>query len=236
MRVQSASFSLAGPKGANEDAVLLPLEIDGITWSAIADGVGGLEGGAIASNGALQAVRNFVLSEPDTDFPRLFASAQSHLKRLARDNHALSQMATTLSVVKVRGTSAHVGHVGDTRIYHLRGGGIVTRTRDQTEVQRLIELGVLREAQARRYNRRNVLISVLSPEREYELYEEKFELEAGDRLILLTDGVYETIFRKELRNLSSHSPSPDVLCNSIVAELLKRELRDDATAVCIFLT
>src|SRR3546814_5436694 len=61
--------------------------------------------------------------------------------------------------------NARVGHVGDSRIYHLRGSGLVTRTKDQTEVQHLIDEGILTPERAKMYPRKNVLLSAISRDR-----------------------------------------------------------------------
>ena len=142
-------------------------------------------------------------------------------------------MGTTLSLVSIHGNLAKLGHVGDSRVYHLRNEGIISRTVDQTEVQELIERGVLSKANARRYSRRNVLLSVLSPDRDYRLLEDSFEIKEGDRLLLITDGVSSKVLAKELRDLSLECDNPKTFCDELLKKIELRNPVDDYTALCL---
>ncbi len=113
-----------------------------------------------------------------------------------------SEMGTTLTVAVIQGNKVTLGHVGDTRLYHLRNKGIIARTKDQTEVQKLLDDGILNKQRAKNYHRRNVLLSVLTPDRDYELQSTSFNLDTHDRLLLLTDGAYSLASKLELRDLS----------------------------------
>lgn len=142
-------------------------------------------------------------------------------------------MGTTLSLIHFKDYKAEVGHVGDSRIYHLRGDGIVDRTVDQTEVEQLVQQGVLSRARALRYPRRHVLLSVLSPDRSYDLYKSVFEIKVGDRLVLLTDGVSSKLLRREVRDLSRQQLTPQSFCDALAHEIEHRTPEDDYSAVCI---
>jgi serine/threonine protein phosphatase PrpC len=142
-------------------------------------------------------------------------------------------MGTTLSLIRLNGSAVEVGHVGDSRIYHLRADGIVDRTVDQTEVEQLIQQGILSKARARHYPRRHVLLSVLSPSKTYKLYRSSFDLTLGDRLILLTDGVSSKLLRKEIRDLSLHHPNAQSLALALENEINLRNPDDDYSAICI---
>lgn len=233
MKITSAFFTHTGIKGDNEDCLLPPLLLESTWWAAVADGVGGHAGGKVASNTAIESVRATIARDPQTGMRNLFSTVHERLKEIAGDDDVLEKMGTTLSVVRFDRKQAHVGHVGDTRIYHLRGKGIVDRTRDQTEVQRLILDRILSKAQARRYPRRSVLLSVLSPSRSYDLYEESFEIEPGDRIILLTDGVYEKVRRGEIRDVSVASPAAKDLSENLERVVSARDPVDDYSALVI---
>jgi serine/threonine protein phosphatase PrpC len=233
MTIESAYFSRKGRKDKNDDSVLLPFCSNGVWWAAVADGMGGRPGGDVASKAAIDAIKSSVEMRHEADLSKLFYLAQARLQMIAKENPQWSSMGTTLSLISISNHTAQVGHVGDSRIYHLRGTGILDRTVDQTEVEQLVQQGVLSKARARRYPRRHVLLSILSPSREYELHKEKFEVSKGDRLVLLTDGVSSKMLRREIRDLSVDSPSPQSFCDSLASEIEKRLPQDDYSAVCL---
>ena len=215
MKIEFALFSKGGRKGANEDFVLRPFDCDGSWWAAIADGMGGRPGGEVASKTVIETISTEIKSRHVTDLTQLFGAAQNQLRTVAVSDPHLGSMGTTLSLIRLKGSTAEVGHVGDSRIYHLRGDGIVDRTVDQTEVEQLVQQGVLSRARARHYPRRHILLSVLSPSRDYELYSSEFQIKDGDRLILLTDGVSSKLLRREIRDLSLRHATAQSFCDAL---------------------
>lgn len=233
MKIESAYFSRKGRKDRNDDSVLPLICSNGTWWAAVADGMGGRAGGDIASTAVIDEIKSSIEIRHEADLSKLFSLAQTHLQTIAKNNPEWASMGTTLSLISISGRVAEVGHVGDSRIYHLRGDGIVDRTVDQTEVEQLVQQGVLSRARARRYPRRHILLSVLSPSREYELHKERFEIVEGDRLLLLTDGVSSKILRREIRDLSLEKSSPQSFCDVLAAEIERRSPQDDYSAICL---
>jgi protein phosphatase len=233
MKVRSAFFSQRGQKSRNEDFVLPPLFVNNSWWAAIADGMGGQFGGEMASTTAIAAVKHTVEHAPEANILLIFEEAREKLAAKAREDVRLSEMGTTLSVVGIADGSARIGHVGDSRIYHLRGEGIVARTVDQTEVQQLVAQGVLSKAKARSYPRRNILLSVLSATRPFELQQDTFQVVAGDRLVLLTDGVSSKLLRREIRDISLSLPDTQAFCTALKERVSQRNPRDDYSAICM---
>jgi PPM family protein phosphatase len=174
-----------------------------------------------------------VKSQGLSELAALFETAQKALRSVADRDPSLKSMGSTLSVLRLYGATAQVGHVGDSRIYHLRGDGIVGRTVDQTEVEQLVQQGVLSKAGARRYPRRHVLLSVLSPPKDYDLYNSEFQIKAGDRVILLTDGVSSKLLRLEIRDISLRHTNTKSFCQTLVNEITGRNPADDYSAICI---
>ena len=233
MKISSSYFSRRGRKSENEDAALPPVFHGGAWWTAVADGMGGQAGGQIASNAAIATIRASVEADSPPSIPALFDSIRDKLKEIVSEQPDISRMGTTLSLVRIQNQLAHIGHVGDSRIYHLRNEGIITRTVDQTEVQELVERGVLTKANARRYSRRNILLSVLSAERDYDLLEDSFEIRGGDRVVLTTDGVSSKVLAKELRDLSLECDNPKIFCDELLKKIELRNPSDDYTAICL---
>ena len=225
------SLSVAGPKGKNQDCLLEPTRNDGEWWCAIADGVGGSDLGEVASRLCIDTVRQQLVNGKTME--ELFCIVADKLSEKAQSATTDQTMSSTLSILRLVGKQAFVGHVGDTRITHYRNGGVVTRTRDQTEVQQLLDDGVLTKYQARRYPRKNVILSAMSPKRSHTLFESSFDVELGDRILLTTDGFHHCLQKRTIAYLSEKGPDFRTFFQSIERELSQVVLEDDATVLAI---
>jgi len=148
-------------------------------------------------------------------------------------NTDYSEMATTLTVCSILNNQTTIGHVGDCRIYHLRNNGIITRTKEQTELQKLIDDKIITQERAQRYHRKNVLLSVMSPRLEYDLFKNTFEVEPEDRILLLTDGAWSLLTKIEIRDLSVSSNSSQELAERLEHLLETKNIRDDYSVIVI---
>jgi PPM family protein phosphatase len=230
MRIASSSFSNTGPRSSNQDRILLPFNQVGDQFIvAIADGIGGAEGGAEAAEIAINAVSKTVNSP--ADLVSVFQGVVVKLQEAARLNPNFSKMGTTLSVGLLRDRFLHVAHVGDARISHLRGLGLNTLTLDQTEVAELRRKGVLTEKQAKRYPRRNVLLSALNPTGDFEVFYNEVQLEIGDRLLFTTDGVHQCITRGSILNASIEHDSVAEFVSTIERRTSEAGPSDNFSAV-----
>lgn len=196
---------------------------------ALADGVGKSVHGPDASRTATSIATSAALTK---GIPEIFEEARNALIAGAATTPG-SVWSTTLTVCRVSNSRATVGHVGDSRLYHLRGDGIITRTRDQTELQALIDEGVISKERAKKYPRRNVLLSALSSESNYDLQVSEFEVTAGDRLLLISDGVYKQILRREVAEISASTKSVDDFVSKLKILLVSRGIVDDSSAICV---
>ena len=231
--IKYASFSLAGIGKINEDALGFQVLENGASIALIADGVGGNYGGKIASTLAVKVVLDTMISDPATALGKAFSDASEALKKRGAEDLISGQMATTLSLclIDIHGRVS-IAHVGDSRIYHLREKGIIQKTKDQTEVAALIEAGILTNEQAKTYPRRTVLRSALAAKGTYQIFKDEFNLEKGDRILLLTDGVYRLVTKMKLRDLSLRSATIEIFLNDLKAEILESN-DDDATLILI---
>lgn len=229
--MHSAYFSIPGPKGANQDSLLPPLEVEGQTLAAVADGVGGHADGKFASETAIAAAREFFERSPSAPLVELFNFARERIAEEVSKFPLSRTMATTLSVVRLTGEGIEVGHVGDTRVYHLRHSGLVSRTVDQTEVAELVRTKVFTPEEALRYPRRNVLLSSLSAIDQFDFYGCAFEALAGDAIILCSDGLYNTIKKSELIDFFQQTGSAQEFADAIAICANDRGVKDDASVV-----
>lgn len=202
------SFSISGKHNLNQDKILAPIAIgDDFLWG-LADGVGGSEHGELASEIVTTAVINFLAKNKLNTFtmPIIFDAAQIELNNMMK--HSV-KLATTLTLCHWtrKSMTISIGHVGDCRVYHLSGQGIATRTKDQTEVQKLIDDGILPREHANKYPRKNVLLSAISSDGTFDLYQNKFVVKPEDRILIVSDGFYRQTQKTELRDSSVSYPN-----------------------------
>lgn len=232
-QIRSTFFSIAGVGKINEDSWDCQTLADGTCIAIIADGVGGNYGGSIASALAVKVAMATLEINSAMPLDEVFSITARAIQERGNEDLISNQMATTLSVCifHIDGTVS-VGHVGDSRVYQLRGNGIIQMTKDQTEVAALVEAGILSREQAKTYPRRSVLRSALTAKGRFDIFKTKFSVNIGDRIILLTDGIYRLITKTHLRNLSLQSKTIDDLSYILNHEIDKKN-DDDAT--CIFI-
>ena len=112
-------------------------------------------------------------------------------------NEALKGMGSTATVLLISEKSAYIAHVGDSRVYQLRGSKKIFRTFDHSMVFEMVSQGVITEEQARLSAQSNVITRALGikPDVEVELHEVSYE--KGDRFVLCSDGIHGSMPEKE---------------------------------------
>ncbi|MFT6624493.1 MAG: protein phosphatase [Cycloclasticus sp.] len=227
--IQSDHFSHPGRKGDNQDSVLVCTS-ESSTLIAIADGMGGKDAGDWASKTAISTLKGEFEKKIDLDLSATFKLTKKAIGDYSKNNN-IKQMGTTLTVCLVVDDKAFVGHVGDTRLYHLRDNGIVSITKDQTEVQVLLDDGILSKKRAAKYHRKNILLSAITNYSEYDLFQTNFHLKKGDRLVLLSDGAYDLISKLEIRDLSITSKTVSDLTTNILNLVKTKKVKDDYSLI-----
>ncbi len=202
LQVNSAHYSIAGTKPRNEDAcgVFVPQEplltTKGIA-AVIADGMSTSDDGKQASEGCVKGFLSDYFSTPESWSVK--NSGQKILSALNRWLHGQGQrkyqshqgMVTTLSALVFKSNTAYIFHVGDTRIYRLRGNDLEQLTNDHRFVAS---------------EEKTYLSRALGIDLRVDIDFKKFPLEKGDLFIQVTDGVYEFITDNNIKSIISQQP------------------------------
>ena len=146
-------------------------------------------------------------------------------------------MGCTAEAVFINGRQVVVGHVGDSRTYHLHEGRLVQLTRDQTLVNRLVELGTLTPEEAETHPRRNELQQAVGgqPDVEPGLY--SGVLKPGDWVLVCSDGVTNHVSPADLKMmLQSEATSAEMAARRLVNLVNIEGATDNATVVVVRLT
>lgn len=188
-----------GPREQNQDFYLTDSFSDRL-YLVVADGVGGNKSGEIASKAACE----FFMAAIKSGMSPSEAITFSHegVLNLAAENNDMNGMATTLTCAIIDSGKVQGVHCGDSRLYLLRGNGLKQVTNDHSEVAKLLLSGKITKLEASTYPRKNVLYSAVGTMGEFIYQEFEFLVERGDRVLLMTDGVYSVVSKKELRDLS----------------------------------
>jgi PPM family protein phosphatase len=180
----------------------------------IADGMGGHDGGLEASRLAVETVREVYEGsfheDTRTALRESFAAAHARIREYAERNPAFYGMGTTCTALVVRADELYFAHVGDSRLYLVRDGGISRLTRDHSYVGRLVESGLVRPEDAERHPQRHILTAALGAGLEVEIEGSRpgLNVQAGDHLVLCTDGLWSVIADQEIETaVSGHSPA-----------------------------
>jgi PPM family protein phosphatase len=187
----------------NEDCFGVYEESQTSAVLAVADGVGGYEGGELASQMAVELTLQSYREQPKAHAAakRIFRAAQ-HANIEIYDRAIvvpdLRHMCTTLTAVAVERGVVHAAHVGDTRLYLLRDGRIRQMSKDHTVAAQRQRLGLLSEKSARSHPERSTLTRSLGSELIAAIDRITFPLLQGDTLIVCTDGMHSILEDQEM--------------------------------------
>jgi protein phosphatase len=223
-------------------AVLDPLCGPKAYLYAVADGVGGQDGGRLASGITISTIVEYLFETvgsyhavaPGQEHafldPLREAVKRAHDKLLATFGLPQGGPATTLTIVLVVWPEAFVVHVGDSRAYHLRDDKLQRLTRDQTMGAYLVDQYAMTEQQVEQGGFNNVLSSAVGAQ-EMMPTVSALTLEPGDTLLLCTDGLTKHVPEERLASVLSGMPGAENGCRELVDLALAEGGRDNVTVV-----
>ncbi|MDR2551299.1 MAG: protein phosphatase 2C domain-containing protein [Desulfobulbus sp.] len=222
----------------NEDGLLLVPEAG---LFAVADGLGGLGAGDVASRTALGYLHRQLSAlpfqaggrEPSlSGLEALIAAANYHTyeHRLDLGN----TMATTLALIWAGARSVLAAHVGDSRVYRWHRDRLIRITSDHSLVHALYEQGALTEAQARQSPQRHVITRAIGAEAVVQPSIRAVEVDSGDVLLLCTDGLTAMVPDEAIAALLGSGPSdPGALVDGLVRMANEAGGHDNITAIAV---
>ncbi len=202
----------------------------------VADGMGGHAAGEVASEIAVEAIREeYYEAESDGVIEGLqhaIKQANRVIYERATEQAGRAGMGTTCVAVVTRGPLAYIANVGDSRVYLIRDGQMRQLTNDHSWVAEQVRAGMLTDEQARTHAHRNVITRALGTQAEVEpdLFVEV--LQEGDRLLLCTDGLSGPVSDPEMNRIISSSP-PQEAVRALIAQANEQGGPDNITAVLI---
>ena len=224
----------------NEDALLVREPY----LFAVADGMGGYAAGEIASRSTIKAFEAATYSlrheMGEQDIKKImleaFAKANTHVFKMAVSNEQYTGMGTTMTALYLAdAANAYCCHVGDSRLYLYRDGALKQLTHDQTFVADLQEKGEITEEEAFVHPQRNILLQALGVEESVEADFFHFRLQAGDRLLLCSDGLSDMLRKQEIAQLVGVTDLVQA-ADALLEQSLDNGGRDNVSLILLDLT
>jgi serine/threonine protein phosphatase PrpC len=216
-------------RSQNQDSILM-LPEEGLF--AVADGMGGLSGGGVASRIAVESIRD--QAAPGMDWPRAMAAADRAVSEAASVGMDGPGMGTTLVALQVEGNRWRVAWVGDSRAYRI-AAGIERLTRDHSFVQELVDSGILAEDEARDHPQRNIITRALGDiDGDAGLVGvREGRLSPGETFLLCTDGLHGLLGDEEIRRIAVSAGSPQEMADALVQAALNAGGTDNVTVIAV---
>ena len=195
---------------------------------AVADGMGGHEGGDVASRLAIRAIARMALTDivtpvmadgtPPADFEGWLKRAvlEANKAVLTQRKASRNDMGTTLVMAVVLNDLAYIAHVGDSRAYLIRNNEIRQLTTDHSLVERLIATGQITREEAATHPQRNVIYKNIGDKPQVEPDILRLNLMPGDTLLLCCDGLSGEISDSQILQIVMQYPALPVACRELI--------------------
>ncbi len=247
MRIVSGGVTdLGRVRTNNEDCYKI---VEPLNLFVLSDGMGGEAHGEIASAMAVETVAKHCLDMEGNPAAEVIGEVQpnwsARTKRLSTAVHLANRnifksaeknpdqhgMGATLTAVWINGANLSVAHVGDSRAYLLRAGGLLQLTRDHSLVAEQVRRGILTVAEAEESDMQSVLLRALGAQAEIEVDAEEHTLFPRDVLLLCSDGLTRMVTDPEIAGTLQAETDPVRAAEKLIALANERGGPDNITVV-----
>jgi serine/threonine protein phosphatase PrpC len=212
----------------------------------VADGMGGMAAGDVASRLAISAGIQIFHRSPKWGFKinkkearELFERISEHLRKIdqtltdcSEADHRLFGMGTTLTVTYSVGIDLFVVHLGDSRVYLFRGGQLQQLTRDHTVAQAMADAGYIAPEEVRHHRKRHVLTNFLGGHHGKVKGDVRWlRLRDDDRLLLCSDGLTDMVDDDTIARILQKHEQPVDAAQTLLAQALNRGGLDNITII-----
>jgi protein phosphatase len=226
-------------RAGNEDSFHSKVDETGGIF-IVADGMGGHAAGEVASEMAVEILRDQLSTLRDLHDRNAADKVMNALRgaNLAIYNRTVTEtdkqgMGTTASVLIVSGRRYLIGQVGDSRIYLMREGALRQLTKDHSYVQEQVDAGFLTPEQARYHPYSNVITRCVGASDDVEPDTFAGETRDGDMFLVASDGLTGMVDDRRLQQLLSSRAEPQRIVDSLIAEANGRGGLDNITAILV---
>lgn len=230
----------------NEDSLAIDEDLGLLV---VADGMGGHNSGEVASGLAVSTIRDFAhqilggglaslpegepgLSLRGRQLEHCVRSANTVIYEKGRAFHQDAGMGTTVVAVLAGPESVTVAHVGDSRLYLYRRGILTQLTEDHSLVGDQLRQGLISCEEAARSHLQNILTRALGAEADVRVDVAEHPVQAGDMILLATDGLNKMISDEEIARVMREETVPACIADALVARARRAGGTDNITVIC----
>ena len=205
----------------------------------VADGMGGHSAGEVASGMAIEIINRVYFddaNDPSSALKTALQEANSQIHKASLAEEGLKGMGTTCTALVLQNGSAIAAHVGDSRLYLVRGGQIYLMTEDHSEVMEMVKHGLISLEEARHHPDKNVILRAIGSHAEVQIstWAEPFPTREGDRFLLCSDGLYDLVEDDEIKRAVEQA-KPAAACESLIALAKQRGGHDNISVAVVSL-
>ncbi|QAT51251.1 Stp1/IreP family PP2C-type Ser/Thr phosphatase [Caproiciproducens sp. NJN-50] len=204
---------------SNEDACNSGILPDGAAWAVVCDGMGGANGGGVASGIAVDRISERILTGYSAEIGEVeiqslisdaVLNANDAVHARAGADETLSGMGTTVVVAVVSRGVAHIVHAGDSRAYLITPDEIRQLTTDHSMVQEMVDKGDLTAQEAKKHPQKNIITRALGVDPFLQADYCEVPFSAGSRLLICTDGLTNYLDEEQIFLLAKESDADDL--------------------------
>lgn len=222
----SGASNIGRIRSSNQDSFITGKISDSVSFVVVCDGMGGANGGNIASEIATNIISEHIksayrdnMSSNSVRYLLMSAviAANAEIYDRAQEDEDLLGMGTTVVAAIVVNNLAHVVHVGDSRAYIANSNKIEQITRDHSVIQSMLENGEITEQEAKNHPNRNVITRALGVRDRVDVDYNEIILSEDDILLICTDGLTNFVENKKIAKIIKKykiSEYPDVLIDT----------------------
>ena len=228
----------------NEDSIAADADIG---LAVLADGMGGYNAGEVASGIAVELIRTEVKSAlaggkggelngagAETLIAEHAVRANAAIYQAAQSQPQYSGMGTTLVVALWHDNQMSVGHIGDSRLYRLRGENFEQVTRDHSLLQEQIDSGMITKDQARHSQNKNLVTRAVGIDPQVEAEVHTYTVEQGDIYLLCSDGLSDMVSDEDMQlTLSSLQTNLSLAAQQLVQQANDNGGRDNVSVILV---
>jgi len=235
VKIKGFSKSVAGVnRDHNEDSILMDCA-SGLF--IVADGVGGHLAGEVASKTAVDGIRNEIGNTKKItsgSIKEAILKANSAVYEKSVSGNRQKGMATTLVMIKFIDSGHFMqAHVGDSRLYRVRGIQITQLTDDHSWVNEQVKEGKMTAEEAMYHPKKNIIMRAMGAEKSVEPEIKKSDFRTGDKFLMCSDGLSDAVIKAEIYEALTGQDGIEAAAESLIALAQKKGSRDDISVIIL---